>query len=78
MTSIADRSFTRNPYISRIFLECNFEKVGGEGNVLVVETTLEKQAKDEHLDDVLMDLPEIQDAAKEKVGQFERIDIRFV
>ena len=74
----ASRNFTRNPYISRIFLECNFEKVGGEGNVLVVETRLSKQAKDEHLDDVLMDLPDIQDAAKEKVGQFERIDIRFV
>jgi hypothetical protein len=78
MTAQANRSFTRNPYISRIFLECNFEKVGGEGNVLVVETNLARQAKDEHLDDVLMDLPEIQDAAKEKVGCFERIDIRFV
>jgi hypothetical protein len=78
MPTEAQRSFTRNPYISRIFLECNFEKVGGEGNVLVVETNLAKQANDEHLDDVLMDLPEIQDAAKEKVGQFERIDIRFV
>jgi hypothetical protein len=67
-----------NPYINRIFLECDFNRVGGEGNVLVVETNIKPGEKESHLDDVLMDLGQIQTLAQQRIGTFERIDIRFV
>jgi hypothetical protein len=69
-------ALTINPYISRIFLECSFDTIGSEGNVLVVE--MESREKEHHLDEVLMSLERINNAARYRLGEFERIDIRFV
>jgi len=69
---------SKNPYINRIFLEWDFNKVGREGNVLVVETTIKPEEKNNHLDDVLVELDEIQAMAEQRIGSFDRIDIRFV
>jgi hypothetical protein len=74
----ANPAVTENPYISRMFLECDFNKVGREGNVLVVETSLKPRYDDRRLDDLLMGLNEIQASAQRSIGSFDRIDIRFV
>ncbi len=61
-----------------MFLQCDFDKIGREGNVLVVETSLKPRYDDSRLDDLLMELDEIQASAQRNIGSFDRIDIRFV
>lgn len=78
MATHANPATTENPYISRMFLECDFNKVGREGNVLVVETSLKPCYDDSRLDELLMGLDEIQASAQQNIGSFDRIDIRFV
>ena len=78
MATHTNPAATANPHISRMFLQCDFDKIGREGNVLVVETSLKPRYDDSRLDDLLMELDEIQASAQRNIGSFDRIDIRFV
>jgi hypothetical protein len=76
MTARESVTLPGSPLVNRIFLEYDFNKVGGEGNALVVETSMKPQ--DKQLDELLMSLDEIRTMAEKRIGSFDRIDIRFV
>ena len=70
-----------NPYINRIYIERDTKTAEMPTDVLVVETNIslrdiERGRSDVRLDDILLDLGDLAHFAENRIGHFERIDIR--
>ena len=70
-----------NPYINRIYIEREVKEDHLPTDVLVVETNIslrdiERGRADMRLDDILLDLGDLAHFAENRIGHFERIDIR--
>jgi hypothetical protein len=69
-----------HPLISSIYLKKNYSGMHDSEDVLVIETNFSNSDTDEdfdsHLSELLFDLHDLQIQAEEKIGHFDRVDIR--
>lgn len=80
MTQQAKLNGIKHPYIKSLYLEKDSIAQKPQ-DILVIETDIdlsetEFNAKDERLVELLIDLNELQMLAEQKIGAFDRIDIR--
>jgi hypothetical protein len=69
-----------HPLISSIYLKKDYSGVRSSEDVLVIETNFSHEEPEEnfdtHLSALLSDLHDLQIQAEEKIGHFDRVDIR--
>jgi hypothetical protein len=69
-----------HPMVASMYLKKDFSSLGNE-DVLVIQTNFSKhdndyQDFDSYLTELLMDLNDLKRQAQDKIGHFDRIDIR--